>query len=126
MHREREIVTGSCRCRGLQERRHIANRTPKREPPWETARAHSEDRSEPSEGLWRAHRRPRLPSGYLDIRSLKDSDTEFVQLLNSVPAWYGNYIDSQAKMLQDATQGEGDHEREMYEKCRFHTGDIAA
>ena len=30
------------------------------------------------------------------------------------------------KCCRMQTHGEGDHEREMYEKCRFHTGDIAA
>jgi hypothetical protein len=82
---ENETLCGACRCCGLQERRHITNRTPKREPPRETARGQSEDRSGPSGGLWRAHRRGRSPSGYLDIWSFKDSDTKFVQLVNSVP-----------------------------------------
>ena len=67
------------------ERRHIANRTPKREPPWKTARRESEGRSGSSGELWRAHRRVRSPSGHLDIWSIKDSDTKFVQLVNSVP-----------------------------------------
>ena len=82
---ENKTLCGACRCRGLQERRPIANRTPKREPPWETARSESEDRSGPSGGLWRAHRRGRAPSGYLDIWSFDDSDTKFVQLVNRVP-----------------------------------------
>ena len=48
-------------------------------------RGQSEDRSWPGGGLRRAHRRSRSPSGYLDIWSFKDSDTKFVQLVNSVP-----------------------------------------
>ena len=84
--KQSEMKRQSCRDRGMQKERSVADGTAKREPPRSAARGHSTDRamlgeimecqSPMSPAKWES----RLSGGF------EDPETRLVQLVNNIPA----------------------------------------